>query len=145
MDDIDRMLLDRLRHNGRASYGELGDAVRLSPSAVKRRIDRLVADGVIRGFTVDVDPAIDGLGTEAYVELFCRGKVAPGELRRLLGDIPGVVEVCTVSGDADALMLVRTRDVKSLEAALERVRLPSHVERTRSSIVLSRLIDRTRG
>ncbi len=81
MDNLDYGIIDLLRQNARAGYGDIGEVVGLSASAVKRRVDRLVADGVIRGFTIRVDPAVDGLATEAYVELFCRGTVAPEELQ----------------------------------------------------------------
>ena len=83
MDSLDYGIIDLLRQNSRAGYADIGDRVGLSASAVKRRVDRLVADGVIRSFTVQVDPSVDGNTTEAYVELFCRGTVAPDELVRI--------------------------------------------------------------
>ena len=107
MDNIDRKILDLLRQNARAGYGDIGGVVGLSASAVKRRVDRLVADGVIRGFTIKVDHAVDGMATEAYVELFCRGTVAPDELRRILSAVPEVVDAGTVTGSADAIVLSR--------------------------------------
>lgn len=142
MDALDRILLDLLRGNGRAGWAELGDEVGLSASAVKRRVDRLVTTGVIRSFTIRVDPAVDDRGTEAYVELFCRGTVAPVELRRMLSRVPEVVGAGTITGDADAIVHMRSRDVASLEGALERVREAPNVDHTRSAIVLSRLVDR---
>ena len=143
MDSLDYGIIDRLRLNARAGYGEIGDVIGLSASAVKRRVDRLLAAGVIRSFTVQVDPAVDGLSTEAYVELFCRGTVAPDELRRILSGIPEVVDAGTVTGSADAIVHMRSRDIPSLELALERLRLAPNVDHTRSAIVLSRLIHRT--
>jgi len=142
MDSLDHGILDLLRQNGRAGYGDIGDSVGLSASAVKRRVDRLIADGVIRGFTIQVDPAVEGLATEAYVELFCRGTVAPVELRRILSAVPEVVSAGTVTGSADAIVHLRSRDIPSLEIALEKVRMAPNVDHTRSTIVLSRLIDR---
>ncbi|WP_084079034.1 Lrp/AsnC family transcriptional regulator [Demequina sp. NBRC 110057] len=142
MDALDRRLLDLLREDGRASYQELGPRVGLSASAVKRRVDRMTADGVIRGFTVVTDPEAVGHGTEAYVELFCRGIVGPQELRRILTGIPEVIEATTVTGQADALVTLRAADTRHLELALEKVRSPSQVDSTRSAIVLSRLIER---
>ena len=142
MDNIDRKILDLLRQNARAGYGDIGGVVGLSASAVKRRVDRLVADGVIRGFTIKVDPAVDGMSTEAYVELFCRGTVAPDELRRILSAVPEVVDAGTVTGSADAIVHIRSRDIPSLELALEKVRIAPNVDHTRSAIVLSRLIQR---
>ena len=142
MDNLDFGILDLLRQNARAGYGDIGDRVGLSASAVKRRVDRLVADGVIRAFTIQVDPAVDGMATEAYVELFCRGTVAPDELRRILSAVPEVVDAATVTGSADAMVLVRSRDIASLENALERIRIAPTVDHTRSAIVLSRLVHR---
>lgn len=142
MDNIDYRILDLLRLNARSGYGDIGGVVGLSASAVKRRVDRLVADGVIRAFTIQVDPEIDGASTEAYVELFCRGTVAPAELKRILSGIPEVVDAGTVTGSADAIVHMRSRDIPSLELALERVRIAPNVDHTRSAIVLSRLIHR---
>jgi DNA-binding Lrp family transcriptional regulator len=143
MDNLDRGILDLLRRNARAGYGDIGGVVGLSASAVKRRVDKLVSDGVIRGFTIQVDPAVDGLSTEAYVELFCRGTVAPDELLRILSAVPEVVEAGTITGSADAMVHIRARDIPALEVALEKVRQAPNVDHTRSAIVLSRLIHRT--
>jgi DNA-binding Lrp family transcriptional regulator len=144
MDSLDYGIIDLLRQNSRAGYGDIGEQIGLSASAVKRRVDRLVADGVIRGFTIQVDPAVDGMATEAYVELFCRGTVAPDELRRILSSVPEVVDAGTVTGSADAIVHMRSRDIASLEIALEKVRVAPNVDHTRSAIVLSTLIQRTR-
>ena len=143
MDNLDFGILDLLRQNARAGYGDIGDRVGLSASAVKRRVDRLVADHVIRAFTIQVDPAVDGMATEAYVELFCRGTVAPDELKRILSQVPEVVDASTVTGSADAIVHIRSRDIPSLEDALERVRIAPSVDHTRSAVVLSHLIHRS--
>ena len=84
MDAVDHKIIGELRHNARANYGDIGYIVGLSPSAVKRRVDKMVAEGTIRGFTVLVDPTVEGLAVEAYVELFCQGTVSPNDLRRIL-------------------------------------------------------------
>jgi len=143
VDNLDYGIIDLLRLNARAGYGDIGEKIGLSASAVKRRVDKLVYDGVIRAFTIQVDPAVDGMGTEAYVELFCRGTVAPDELKRILSGVPEVVDAGTVTGSADAIVHMRSRDIASLEIALEKVRLAPNVDHTRSAIVLSRLISRT--
>lgn len=142
MDNLDYRILDLLRINARSGYADIGAVVGLSASAVKRRVDRLVFDGVIRAFTIQVDPDVDGQRTEAYVELFCRGTVAPEELKRILNDVPEVVDAGTVTGSADAIVHMRSRDISTLELALDRVRLAPNVDHTRSAIVLSRLIHR---
>ena len=142
MDALDYKILDLLKLNSRTGYGDIGQVIGLSASAVKRRIDRLVASGIIRGFTIQLDPALDGTVTEAYVELFCRGTVAPAELKRILAQVPEVVDAGTVTGSADAIVHMRSRDIPSLELALEKLRIAPNVDHTRSAIVLSNLIRR---
>jgi len=142
MDAIDRRIIELLRSNSRMAYSDIGAVVGLSASAVTRRVDRLVNQGTIRQFTLDVDPGVDGVTVEAYVELHCRGTVAPQELKRILSTVPEVVGAGTVSGDADAIVHMRASDISALEEALEKVRLAPNVEFTKSSIVLSQLIDR---
>lgn len=72
------------------------------------------------------------------MEVCCKGTVSPHELRRSLGRVPEVVGAATVSGSADALLHMLAKDI----AHLERVRDEPNVDHTRSTIVLSRLIDR---
>jgi DNA-binding Lrp family transcriptional regulator len=114
MDNLDFRIIDLLKLNARTGYGDIGQVIGLSASAVKRRIDRLIADGIIRGFTVLLDTSLDGKITEAYVELFCRGTVAPAELKRILSGVPEVVDAGTVTGSADAIVHMRSRDIPNL-------------------------------
>ena len=144
MDQIDRQIVGLLMENARATYAEMGAVVGLSAPAVKRRVDRLVASGAIQGFTAVIDPAVLGWTTEAYVEVYCKGTVAPTDLRRSLERVPEVVGACTISGAADALIHMLAADVGQLERALEQVRKQPNVDHTESVIVLSRLIDRPR-
>lgn len=145
MDTIDEGVVSFLLRDARATYAEIGAEVGLSAPAVKRRVDRLLRSGALRGFTALVDPAALGWTTEAYIEVYCKGTVSPAELRRSLAEMPEVVGACTVSGSADALLHMLARDVSHLERAIERVRDEPNVDHTRSTIVLSRLIDRPRS
>ncbi len=142
MDKIDAAILEALRANSRDGYKNIGDVVGLSASAVKRRIDRLYRDGVIRSFTIEVDPEADGMATEAWVQLFCRGTVSPDELKGMLNGIPEIVYAGTVTGDADAVVQVRARSIPALEEALERVRVAPNVDHTKSAVVMTKLVNR---
>lgn len=140
LDDVDRRLLRRLGEDGRASYARIGSEVNLSATAVKRRIDRLRARGVVRGFTVVLDPRLLGWTTEAFVEVYCRERTSPEEILASLRKFPEVVAAWTVTGDPDALVHLRASDTRHLEDVIERIRREPGVQRSRSSVVLSRLI-----
>src|SRR5947207_9935643 len=141
MDVIDQRVIALLASDARASYAEIGSAVALSAPAVKRRVDRLRATGVIKKFTAIVDPAAIGWTTEAFVELYCTNRTTPAQLKAAARRHPEVVGAYTVSGQADALVHLRAADIAHLEQALERLRAESFVTSTRSMIVLSRLVD----
>ena len=143
LDDLDRRIVAELLEDGRMSLAELGERVNLSSPAVKRRVDRLRETGVITGFTAIVDPAALGQQTEAFVEIHCVANMSPMALRETLAGEPEIVAAYTVTGDADALIQVRANDVAHLEAALERIRTNPGIARTKTIIVLSRLIARS--
>jgi DNA-binding Lrp family transcriptional regulator len=140
LDDTDRRVLELLGRDGRASYAEIGLLVNLSATAVKRRVDRLRERGVVRGFTVVLDPGVLDWTTEAFVEVFCRERTPPEEILSSLRQFPEVVAAWTVTGDADALVHLRAADMRHLEAVIERIRREPGVQRSRSTVVLSRLI-----
>ncbi|MET8778261.1 Lrp/AsnC family transcriptional regulator [Nocardia sp. NPDC050713] len=144
MDDTDRKILGHLLRSARASFQEIGSAVGLSAPAVKRRVDRMVASGQITGFTALVNPAALGWTTEAYVEVYYRDNITPAELRRSLEPIPQVVGVWTIAGEADALVHVMATDMAEIESTVERIRENARVGRTRSAIVMSRILERPR-
>jgi DNA-binding Lrp family transcriptional regulator len=141
IDEVDQRIIASLVADARASYAEIGAAVSLSAPAVKRRVDRLRATGVIRGFTAVIDPAAVGWTTEAFIELFCTGRTTPAQIAAATRRHPEVVGAYTVSGEADALIHLRAADIAHLEQALERLRAEPFITSTRSMIVLSILVD----
>ncbi|MGY1670696.1 Lrp/AsnC family transcriptional regulator [Geodermatophilus sp. SYSU D00710] len=144
MDDLDRAIVQRLLRDARATYGRIGAEVSLSAPAVKRRVDRLVRSGAVRGFTAVLDPAVLEWDVEAYVWVYCEGAPDPEEVRRQLEDVPEVVQATTISGTADVVVRLQARDTGELERAVRRLRALPTVARTESAVVLSRLIDRPR-
>lgn len=144
LDETDERILRELADHARATFAEIGQRVNLSAPAVKRRVDRMLDAGVIRGFTTVIDRNALGWTTEAYVQVYCHGTIAPDELRKAWSDIPEVVSAATVTGTSDAILRVLARDMQHLEAALERIRSSADIERSESIVVLSNVIDRTR-
>lgn len=141
-DELDRKILALLADSARLSLVEIGRRVALSPPAVKRRIERLERDGVIRGYRAVLDENAFGQGTEAFLEVFCAGETSLAALRRSLADHPEVLGAYTVAGDADAIVHLRTDDIEHLEQAIERIHAQPNVVRTKTQVVLTKLIER---
>src|SRR6201993_3200965 len=98
IDDLDRRIVAALVADARATYAEVGAQVGLSAPAVKRRVDRLRSPGAITAFAAQVDPSALGWTTEAYVELFCRGRTSPADISAAVSKHPEVIDACTVTG-----------------------------------------------
>jgi DNA-binding Lrp family transcriptional regulator len=142
MDGIDHRIVALLRENARRSFQDIGERVALSAPAVKRRVDRLERDGVIRGYSANVDPSAIGWNTHAFVELFCEGRMSGEEVRTAVGEHPEVEAAYTIAGGPSAILHVRASDTQHLERALERIRETEGVIRTETQVVLSTLFER---
>jgi DNA-binding Lrp family transcriptional regulator len=142
VDQIDQRIVALLRENARRSFQDIGERVSLSAPAVKRRVDRLESEGVIRGYSANLDPAAFGWNTHAFVELFCEGGMSGAEVRAAVGDHPEVEAAYTIAGAPSAILHLRASDTQHLEEALERLRDVVGVQRTQTQVVLSTLFER---
>ncbi|MET0822953.1 MAG: Lrp/AsnC family transcriptional regulator [Solirubrobacterales bacterium] len=140
VDPIDRRILSLLIEDGRRTYDDIARQVNLTAPSVKRRVDRLRTSGALQGYTAVVDYSALGSNTEALVELFCRPGTTLAEVSAALGDHPEVAEAWSVTGEADAIARVRTSDNADLERLIIDLQRDGLVERTRSQVVLSRLV-----
>ncbi|ONI86449.1 AsnC family transcriptional regulator [Actinosynnema sp. ALI-1.44] len=137
LDELDWRIVERLQHDGRLSFKELGRRVNLSAPAVAERVRRLEESGVITGYHARVDPRTAGYPISAFIEMRC-------SLGRCLlktsaaADYPEVVEIHKLSGDHCSMLKVRAASLEHFEGLLERI--GKHGE-MRSSVVLSTQYD----
>ncbi|MEC3995705.1 Lrp/AsnC family transcriptional regulator [Actinacidiphila sp. DG2A-62] len=135
LDPIDRTILRLLQEDGRASIRSVAERVHVSRANAYARINRLIDDGIIRGFTARVDHERAGHGASAYITL----KIVQNSwrtVREKLVTLPGVVHIALVSGDFDVLLLVHTVDNRSLrELVLTRLQAIEEVLSSRTLLV----------
>ncbi|WP_348538893.1 Lrp/AsnC family transcriptional regulator [Streptomyces pseudovenezuelae] len=136
IDGVDRAILDLLVEDGRRTMTEIADRVGLSPSAVKRRVDRLERVGVISGCTVLLDHGKLGTSLEAFVELRFAGDVKVETIAMAAASVAEAQEVFTVAGDPDALVRVRVANVQHLRDVIDRLRRTGAVIGTKTLMVL---------
>jgi DNA-binding Lrp family transcriptional regulator len=129
-----------LVEDGRRTYDDVARRVGLSAPSVKRRVDRLRESGALEGFTAVVDHGAMGWNTEALVELFYQPGTTLDRVAKTLREHPEVVEAWSVTGEADAIARVRTEDNAALERLIMDLQRNGLVLRTRSQVVMSRLV-----
>ena len=142
MDQTDHRIVALLRDHARRSFQDIGKQVALSAPAVKRRVDRLEREGVIRGYSANIDPSAMGWHAHAFVELFCDGRMSGSEVRDAVSVHAEVEGAYTIAGAPSAILHVRAEDTQHLEDALERIRETPGVQRTQTQVVLSTLFER---
>jgi DNA-binding Lrp family transcriptional regulator len=135
LDETDQRILSELAEDGRMSMRTLADKLHISRANAYARVERLRADGVIRGFRADVDPVASGLGTTAYVTINLR-QADWRKVREQLRALDGVVHIGLVGGEFDVILLVRARDNADLRRlVLDDIQSMPAVRSTRTLLV----------
>ena len=120
LDEVDKGIVDILVENARISLKELAGRVNLSSPSTSERLRRLGERGVIRAFTVDVDPQALGYTLQAIVRI----RPLPGQLprvQRLIEEIPEFSECDKVTGDDCFVARLHLRSIEQLDEILDRL------------------------
>jgi DNA-binding Lrp family transcriptional regulator len=136
LDDADRRMLSILVNEGRASVNEVASRAGVSRATAYARYDRLMANGVIRGFRADVDPHAIGLDIAAMIMVNIEQGSWP-TTRDKVSRLPGVEYVALTSGEFDFVLLVRVPDIAALrDVVLYRLQGMPEVRSTHTVFVL---------
>jgi Lrp/AsnC family transcriptional regulator, leucine-responsive regulatory protein len=142
LDPVDRRLLELLADDARISVAALAEKAGISRAAAYTRLDGLRENGIIDGYSVRVNPARVGLGVTALV-LIAGRQPAWRSLRRRLVSMPEVEYCAFITGEYDALLLVRVPDVETLrDVVLERLQASEEIRATQTIFVLEELVKR---
>lgn len=136
LDTIDRQILMELRDDGRVSVSELARRVNVSRANAYARLKRLKRDGVIRGFTVSLDPQKAGFPVAALINLTLqqhRWRAARDEILTM----PQVEYYAVTAGDHDVTVLARATSVEMIrDVILDRLDRIDGIQRTQTVFIL---------
>jgi Lrp/AsnC family leucine-responsive transcriptional regulator len=139
LDALDQKILAVLRAEGRISYSELSERVGLSKTPVQLRLKRLVAQGVILGFSARVDFSKLGMDHIAFTEvkLSDTRETALCEFNDAVRQIPEVEECHMIAGSFDYLLKVRTADIRNYRSVLgQKISSLPHVSSTSTFVAM---------
>ncbi|MEP1610772.1 MAG: Lrp/AsnC family transcriptional regulator [Lentilitoribacter sp.] len=136
MDKVDNLIISELRRNSRVTLSVLASITGLSRVTVRSRIDRLVTNGVILGFTITLKEntqkhpirgltmlGIEGAGTE--------------RIKRILGGNPAVRAIHATNGKWDLIVETGTETVEELDIVLGDIRRIQGVRDSETNLLLS--------
>jgi Lrp/AsnC family leucine-responsive transcriptional regulator len=137
VDSVDRLLIEALRANARATYAELARVVGLSAPAAHERVAKLEAAGVITGYHAAVAPEALGFAMNALIGIFITDNADADKITASLTAIPVVEDCWFVAGEETFVVKVGVPDVVGLEATIRDLNAIPGVARTRTTVVLS--------
>ncbi|MEL6965076.1 MAG: Lrp/AsnC family transcriptional regulator [Pseudomonadota bacterium] len=138
LDAVDEQLLKALIANVRTTNAELARLVGLSAPSVSERIKRLEEAGVIRGYTLTIDPEAVGLPVSAWLRI----RPMPGQLQKvaeIVRGLPEIVECDRVTGEDCFLARAHVTSVQDLERIIDEI-IPYAM--TNTSIIQSSPVER---
>jgi Lrp/AsnC family leucine-responsive transcriptional regulator len=138
LDKLDRQIIEILASDARISVKDLANRVNLSSPSTSERLKRLEERGVIRAFTVEIDPQALGYTLQAIV----RVRPMPGKLhivQKLIQEIPEFTECDKVTGDDCFVCRLYLRTIGELDGILDRV---AELAETSTAIVKAQPVKR---
>ena len=144
LDRIDRNILAALARDGRLSMAELANRVGLTKTPVQARVRRLERDGVIRGYTAQIDHERMGEGHVAFVQVTLSDtrSAALDAFNKAVTGIPEVEQCHMIAASFDYLLKVRTTDIAAYRSVLgERISALPYVEHTSTFVAMETVKD----
>lgn len=137
LDDIDSRLIALLRKDARQTAIELARRLGVSRATVQNRIERLVRDKVILGFTLRLDPGSERQVVRALTSI----EIRSGDIRQVVAELRGIPEALAIystNGRWDVVVELVTEDLAQLDLVLGRIRDIAGVAHSETSILLTR-------
>ena len=136
MDDLDLKLISQLRENARISVAQLAGQLKVSRATVQHRIDRLIAQRVLLGFTVRTAPEVAVHPVRAVMMIAVEGDRSDAVIKALRG-YPEVRALHTTNGRWDIVAELGTDSLETFDAALRSIRTIKGIGNSETSLLLS--------
>ena len=118
LDNIDEQIIQMLQDDGRCSYSEIAEIVGRTEVTIRRRVRRLMKQGVIKRFTVVLDPLKMGRNIRAIIRVKTMMKEAT-DIANNVRKYDEVSEAYFLDGACGLMLKVTVKDLNELRQFLE--------------------------
>ncbi len=141
LDETNKRIVSLLKKDGRASFSEIANNLKISESTVRKRVNKLCNDKIISHFTVVINPLENNKKVLAFLTIT---PIVQSEIKEIADQILSTVDVTEafyMSGKCGLLVKVEVNDIKDVDDAIDFVRNIQGVKEIESCIVLRTLKD----
>ena len=136
-DKIDQKITEYLKEDSRESFVDIGKKLKLSESAVRRRVKNLVSSGTIKKFTVELG---EENTTSAIVLVSVDSATDTSKVSSKLAKLEGVKTVYEITGQYDITVIVSAATIAEINNSIDALRKISGVVDTNTVIILKKVI-----
>ena len=133
-DELDRRIIEMLCKSSQGSYRQLAKQLGVHPTTLIQRVKNLESKGVVKGYRAKIDYVAMGYDYTGLVHIYSDSVV---EVEKKLVEIPEVVAVYDVTGEADIVVLVTCLNRDDFSAVVKRINSLDGVAKTNTSVVLN--------
>ncbi|MDC0194205.1 HTH-type transcriptional regulator LysM [Candidatus Nitrosopelagicus sp.] len=132
-DKTDDKIIGFLRDDARESFVEIGKKLKLSESAVRRRVKNLLGSGVIEKFTVEMG---ESNTTSAIVLISVDSATDTSKVSTKLTKLEAVKTVYEITGQYDISVIIRAGNITEINICIDELRKIQGVIDTNTVIIL---------
>ncbi len=135
IDGLDIGIIRELRKDARKSFRDIAEKLGVAEGTIYNRVNKLRAEGVIKGFMLDVDYSRIGYDLTVLIGATLEGERY--ELVEALNKEPNITAIYDVTGEYDAIIVAKFRDPDELNSFIKRLHEARAVKRTNTMLVLN--------
>ena len=145
VDAKDRKIIEELVRDSRQTTSALSKKLNIPITTIHNRIKKLIKEGVIINYTINLNHNLLGRPVPAYVGITINynvpgKKISQTNIANQLKNIEGVYEVYILTGGSDILVKVLVKDITELnQLVTERLRNVDGIDKTQTSIILKEM------
>ena len=136
-DKIDEKILDYLKNDSRESFVEIGKKLKLSESAIRRRVKNLVDSKVIEKFTIEMG---ETNSTSAIVLISVDSTTDTSKVSSRLTKLYAVKTVYEITGQYDITTIMSASSIAEINNSIDELRKIAGVVDTNTVIILKKII-----
>ncbi len=118
-DKTDERIVEYLRNNSRESFVDIGKKLKLSESAVRRRVKNLVDSGTIKRFTIEEG---EKNTTSAIVLISVDSTIETSKVSSKLTKLDGVKTVYEITGQYDISVIITAPSISEINSSIDALR-----------------------
>ena len=135
-DKVDEKIINFLKEDSRESFVDMGKKLKLSESAVRRRVKNLVDSKTIKRFTVEIG---EENATSAIVLISVDSATDTSKVSEKLAKLEGVKTVYEITGQYDITTIISATNISEINSSIDALRKIPGVIDTNTVIILRKV------